>query len=117
MPNIINNDVPTVYLLGNEKSVFVHLVGDGSVAKVYNGVTRTEDGSLAKGTYTYGVANHFKKAIAPNTLEDAVKCAYSISNEGDTILLSPACASWDQYDSFEDRGKKFKEVINLLNEW
>ncbi len=72
MPNIINNDVPTVYLLGNEKSVFVHLVGDGSVAKVYNGVTRTEDGSLVRGTYTYGVTNHLKKAIAPNTLEDAV---------------------------------------------
>ena len=54
--------------------------------------------------------------VVVDTLEEAVKCAYSISDEGDTILLSPACASWDQYDSFEDRGKKFKEVINLLND-
>ena len=59
---------------------------------------------------------HNIDCVVVDTLEEAVKCAYSISNEGDTILLSPACASWDQYDSFEDRGKKFKEVINLLNE-
>ena len=57
-----------------------------------------------------------KDCVVVNTLEEAVKCAYSISNDGDTILLSPACASWDQFDSFEDRGKKFKEVINSLSE-
>ncbi len=54
--------------------------------------------------------------VVVDTLEEAVKCAYSISSVGDTILLSPACASWDQFDCFEDRGKKFKEVINSLNE-
>ena len=53
-------------------------------------------------------------SIVVDTLEEAVKCAYNVSNEGDTILLSPACASWDQYDCFEDRGNKFKEVINSL---
>lgn len=51
-----------------------------------------------------------------DTLEEATKFAYNISNEGDTILLSPACASWDQFDDFEKRGEKFKEVINSLNE-
>ena len=49
--------------------------------------------------------------VVVDTLKDAVKCAYSISSEGDTILLSPACASWDQFEDFETRGKKFKEVI------
>lgn len=51
-----------------------------------------------------------------NTLEEATKFAYNISNEGDTILLSPACASWDQFEDFEKRGNKFKEVINSINE-
>lgn len=88
MPNIINNNIPTVYLLGNEQSVFVHLVGDGSVSKVYNGVTRTEDGSLARGTYTYGVANHLKKAIAPNTLEDAVTVSALYADEKSEMLKS-----------------------------
>lgn len=51
-----------------------------------------------------------------DTLEEATKFAYNISNDGDTILLSPACASWDQFEDFEKRGDKFKEVINSINE-
>ena len=49
-----------------------------------------------------------------DTLEEATKFAYNISSVGDTILLSPACASWDQFDDFEKRGEKFKETVNSL---
>ncbi len=49
-----------------------------------------------------------------NTLEEATKAAYNLSDEGDVILLSPACASWDQYKCFEDRGNEFKRVIETL---
>ena len=45
---------------------------------------------------------------------EATKKAYEISKKGDTILLSPACASWDQFNSFEERGDAFKETINKL---
>ena len=55
-----------------------------------------------------------KDCVVVNTLEEAVKCAYSISNEGDTILLSPACASWDQFPDFEKRGETFKNTVNSL---
>lgn len=47
-------------------------------------------------------------------LENAIKVAYELSNAGDTILLSPAAASWDQYKCFEDRGDEFKKVVNSL---
>ncbi|MBR3362519.1 MAG: UDP-N-acetylmuramoyl-L-alanine--D-glutamate ligase [Bacilli bacterium] len=47
-------------------------------------------------------------------IKEATKKAYEISKKGDTILLSPACASWDQFNSFEERGDAFKEVINNL---
>jgi len=50
------------------------------------------------------------------TLEEATKKAYDLSENGDVILLSPACASWDQFQKFEDRGDKFKEVVGSLNE-
>lgn len=50
-----------------------------------------------------------------DNLEDATIKAYEISNSGDIILLSPACASWDQFEDYEKRGNKFKEVINKLN--
>ena len=39
---------------------------------------------------------------------------YEISEEQDVILLSPSCASWDQYKCMEDRGNEFKRVINEL---
>ena len=49
-----------------------------------------------------------------DNLEEATKKAYELSSIGDTILLSPACASWDQFNSFEERGTLYKEVINKL---
>lgn len=49
-----------------------------------------------------------------DTLEEATKKAYSLSNDGDVILLSPSCASWDQYKCFEDRGNEFKRVVQSL---
>ena len=51
-----------------------------------------------------------------NTLSEAVDVAYKSSNAGDTILLSPACASWDQYKCFEDRGMEFKECVKRYKE-
>lgn len=54
------------------------------------------------------------KVYVVETLDSAVKKAYSLSNEGDIVLLSPASASWDQYKCFEDRGNEFKKVVNSL---
>jgi UDP-N-acetylmuramoylalanine--D-glutamate ligase len=47
-------------------------------------------------------------------LEEAVKTSYQLSNSGDVILFSPACASWDQYKSFEERGEEFKKFVNNI---
>ncbi|PID71210.1 MAG: UDP-N-acetylmuramoyl-L-alanine--D-glutamate ligase [Flavobacteriales bacterium] len=46
--------------------------------------------------------------------EEAVKVAYKIAESGDTVLLSPACASFDLFENYEDRGKQFKEAIRQL---
>ncbi len=50
-----------------------------------------------------------------NTLEEATINAYKSSKEGDIILLSPACASWDQFKDYEARGNEFKRIIESLN--
>lgn len=49
-----------------------------------------------------------------DSLEAAVTRAAEIASPGDAVLLSPACASWDMFDSFEQRGKLFKEYANQL---
>lgn len=52
--------------------------------------------------------------VHASTMQDAVQKAYASSREDDVILLSPSCASWDQYASFEIRGDEFiKSVMKL----
>ncbi len=46
--------------------------------------------------------------------EEAVKVAYKIAEKGDTVLLSPACASFDLFNNYEDRGNQFKQAIKEL---
>lgn len=46
-----------------------------------------------------------------DTLKEAMNVVKDICTPGDVVLLSPACASWDQYDKFEDRGDEFKKLV------
>jgi UDP-N-acetylmuramoylalanine--D-glutamate ligase len=50
------------------------------------------------------------------TLEGAVRHAYASARSGDTVLLAPACASFDQFENFEHRGREFKRLVNQLGE-
>lgn len=47
-------------------------------------------------------------------MEEAVKVAYKIAERGDTVLLSPACASFDLFENYEDRGNQFKNCVKNL---
>ena len=48
------------------------------------------------------------------SMEEAVKVAYKVAERGDTVLLSPACASFDLFKNYEDRGDQFKNAIKNL---
>jgi UDP-N-acetylmuramoylalanine--D-glutamate ligase len=48
------------------------------------------------------------------TLEGAVRYAHASSHPGDTVLLAPACASFDQFENFEHRGREFKRLVKEL---
>lgn len=56
----------------------------------------------------------FKKVYIADSYEDAVEYSYKTSAAGDTVLLSPACKSFDMFNNFEERGTKFKELVNNL---
>lgn len=55
-----------------------------------------------------------KEIVETESMEDAVKTAYYLGQDGETVLLSPACASFDLFESFEDRGRQFKDAVRSL---
>ena len=56
----------------------------------------------------------FNDIIMADNLEEAVQICHDKANAGDAVLLSPACASWDQFKSYEQRGELFKEYVRAL---
>ena len=56
----------------------------------------------------------FNNIIMAKNMEECVRESFRIAEAGDTVLLSPACASWDMYSNFEQRGNHFKSCVNDL---
>ena len=52
--------------------------------------------------------------IETQYMSEAVKIAYKVANAGDNVLLSPACASFDLFENYEDRGRQFKNAVRNL---
>lgn len=72
-----------------------------------------------KKMYVFGQTKEQLKALYPeaivvNDLKEAFDNAVSDSQSGDVVLLSPMCASWDQFPNFEVRGDYFKQLVNKL---
>ncbi len=103
---------PTVLILGgyDKKNDFVPLFSELTKyikAVIVLGDTTNKIITAAKQT---GYENYIKAS----TFEDGVLKAYSLAEKGDTVLLSPACASYDMFENFEQRGEVFKEIVNKL---
>jgi UDP-N-acetylmuramoylalanine--D-glutamate ligase len=65
------------------------------------------------------IASHLDNVVpvhSSGTLDAAVREAFAQAKPGDTVLLAPACASFDQFNSYEHRGRVFKEVVGSLQE-
>jgi UDP-N-acetylmuramoylalanine--D-glutamate ligase len=51
------------------------------------------------------------EVVHAETLENAIRKANSVAQPGDVVLLAPACASFDQFRNYEQRGRLFKEIV------
>jgi UDP-N-acetylmuramoylalanine--D-glutamate ligase len=57
---------------------------------------------------------HIETVIDASSMEEAVQKAYYLAGKGETVMLSPACASFDLFENYEERGWKFKEAVRKL---
>lgn len=102
---------PVVLILGgqdkgNDYSEIMDLVKEKVKAIVCMGV----DNKPIHAAFDEAVAN----IIDTQSADDAVHAAYSFAGNGDVVLLSPACASFDLFKNYEDRGKQFKDAVRNL---
>jgi UDP-N-acetylmuramoylalanine--D-glutamate ligase len=59
----------------------------------------------------FGALGRLTETVKVDTLEDAVRWAWSRARRGDVVLLSPACSSFDMFQNYQERGKRFKEIV------
>lgn len=102
---------PTVWIVGgvdkgNDYKQLMSLVREKVKAIICLG----KDNSRIKDAF----GNVVDLMVETYDMEEAVKVAYKIAERGDTVLLSPACASFDLFENYEDRGNQFKAAIKNL---
>lgn len=71
-------------------------------------------GATAKNLQSSCQRKNMNSIYIVKDMQEAVNRAALMARAGDTVLLSPACASWDMYKNFEERGKEFKKAVGLL---
>lgn len=109
------------YALDAVKTPIVLILGGTDKGNDYSLIKKLVKEKV-KGIVALGVDNHkiidFFNDIVPvvstNSMEKAVMESYKMAKEGETVLLSPACASFDLFDNYIDRGLKFKEAVRNL---
>ena len=91
---------------GNDYTELLDLVQEKVKAIVCLGIDNTK---------LYQAFSHLVPSMVnAHSAQEAVMQAYKLSSPGDVVLLSPACASFDLFENFEDRGKQFKEAVKNL---
>lgn len=109
----------TYYALESMKQPTVWIVGGtdkgNNYTEIEDLVKRKVKAIVCLGLDNQKIIDFFKEKkeliYSTYSMEDAVKTAKSLSKSGDTVLLSPCCASFDLFENYEDRGNKFKKEV------
>ncbi len=112
----------TWYALESMRKPVVWIVGGVDKGNDYSEldelVSRKVKAIVCLGLNNKKIKNYFKTKVAAITeaysMKEAVTQAFYLGNKGDCVLLSPACASFDLFDNYEDRGNQFKMCVREL---
>ncbi|MFB3386758.1 UDP-N-acetylmuramoyl-L-alanine--D-glutamate ligase [Flavobacterium sp. LAR06] len=104
-------NVPTVWIVGgvdkgNDYNELMSLVREKVKAIICLGIDNHK--------IIEAFGNVVDIMVEVNNMSDAVKTAQRLTEKGDAVLLSPACASFDLFENYEDRGKQFKQAVHNL---
>ena len=105
--------VPTVLLAGgyDKHTDFLPLAREILASKIHTVVVLGDTAEqIERALRTVG----FESILHAKTFEEAVLLARSCAKEGENVLLSPACASFDMFQDYEERGRVFKEIVSRL---
>lgn len=104
-------NTPTILILGGKDKGNDYSEIEELVAKKVKGI-------VCMGLHNEKLMDFFsgkvKEIADTHSLEDALKACREFASSGDTVLLSPCCASFDLFKSYEDRGDKFKEAVRKM---
>lgn len=112
----------TFYALGSMNAPTVWIVGGVDKGNAYEDLLSLVNEKV-KAIVCLGIDNHkifevfgncVDTVIETSNMTDAVTKAFSLTEENDAVLLSPACASFDLFENYEDRGRQFKEAVQSL---
>jgi len=103
---------PIIWIVGGvDKGNDYKLIEEAVYEKVKAVICLGKENEKLKGFFN----NKVPVIIESDSMIDTVKIANELSESGDHVLLSPACASFDLFKNYEDRGDQFKEAVNKLD--
>jgi UDP-N-acetylmuramoylalanine--D-glutamate ligase len=87
-------------------------------AELFNIVRQKVKAIVCLGKDNKKIVDSFKDIVPTivetSSMDEAVKSSYYLAKKGQTVLLSPACASFDLFNNYEDRGRQFKQSVRNL---
>ena len=104
-------DAPTVWIVGGEDK-------GNNYEELFPFVNEKVKAIICLGVDNEKLMENFSNMvdviIETQFMSEAVKIAYKVADTGDNVLLSPACASFDLFENYEDRGRQFKNAVRNL---
>lgn len=118
------NPDSTIFALNSFNNKIILLLGGSDKGYSYDDVFQycfnvkkiLTFGQMAEKIKMAALQNNFEQVVSFDKMKEAVEYATKIAENGDVVLFSPACASFDEFNSYDERGNEFIKIIKEINE-